>query len=64
MKESEREVTIREFTAEPEYTIAVSERLQEELVLSKTINHESEIKFELLYQLTRAMSNILILTQD
>jgi len=49
LRQGEGSVTIREFAAEPEYTIAVCERLQEELVSSKRVNREVEISFELLY---------------
>ena len=44
--------------------MAVSERLQDELVSATKVQNEAEINFELLYQLARAMCNILILTMD
>ena len=64
VKENQREVTLNEFAAETDYTMAVSERLMEELAASKAKDVVTDIKFELLYQLVRAMCNILILTQD
>ena len=44
--------------------MAVSERLQEELLAALRTPNYSSINFELLYQLVRAMCNILILTMD
>lgn len=62
VRENQREVTIREFAAEPDYIMAVSDRLLDELASTKTIQDETKMNFELLYQLVRAMCNILILT--
>ena len=62
LKENELKVTVRDFAAEPDYAMAVSKRLQDELDVAKTIRRESRINFELLHFLARAMSNILILT--
>lgn len=64
VSENQREITIREFAAEPDYIMAVSDRLLDELASAKIIRDETKMKFELLYQLVRAMCNILILTQD
>ena len=63
-KDNHREVSVREFAAEIDYTRSVWERLQSELVAAKQKEYQTDINFELLYQLTRAMANILILTQD
>lgn len=64
LKENEMNVTVRDFAAEPEYTMAVSDRLNEELRIALAVREVSQLNFELLYQLVRAMSNTLILTQD
>ena len=49
VKENQREVTIREFSAEPDYTMAVSERLQDELLSAMRNPNQASINFELLY---------------
>ena len=49
VKENQREVSIREFAAESDYTIAVSERLQEELAVAAITDKLTELDFELLY---------------
>lgn len=64
VKENQREVTIREFAAEPDYTMAVSERLQDELLSASRKSNKADVNYELLYQLARAMCNILMLTMD
>ena len=49
LKENEMNVTVRDFAAEPEYTMAVSDRLNEELRIAHAVKEVSQLNFELLY---------------
>jgi hypothetical protein len=57
-------VALEDFQVEPVFREAIWTRLQPELQAAKFTQPQHKINFELLYQLTRALANVIILTQE
>lgn len=57
-------IALEDFQVESIFREAIWTRLQPELMAAKNTQPQHKINFELLYQLTRALANVIILTQE